>query len=70
MPGAGIDELDEIVKFYDAQLARFKSKAADPAKVAGVDPAKPPAGADVNELAAWTTVSRAILNLDETVTKE
>ena len=27
-------------------------------------------GADVNELAAWTTVARALLNLDETLTRE
>jgi hypothetical protein len=38
--------------------------------VAAVDPKNPPTDMDVNELAAWTTVSRAILNLDETVTRE
>ena len=27
-------------------------------------------GADLNELAAWTTVARVLLNLDETMTKE
>lgn len=64
------DEVGAIVKFYDEQQANFKAKKADAAKVAGVDPAKAPAGADVSELAAWTAVSRAILNLDETVTKE
>jgi mono/diheme cytochrome c family protein len=64
------EELTPIVAFYDAQLARFKGKAADAAKVAAVDPAKPPEGLDPSELAAWTAVSRAILNLDETVTKE
>jgi hypothetical protein len=30
----------------------------------------PPLGSDPNELAAWTTVARVLLNLDETVTKE
>ena len=29
-----------------------------------------PANTDLNELAAWTTVARALLNLDEAITKE
>jgi hypothetical protein len=64
------DELTQIVSFYDAQLSRFKTKNADAVKLTMIDPANPPKNIDVNELAAWTTVSRAILNLDETVTKE
>ena len=32
--------------------------------------ANKPQNVDVPELAAWTTVARSILNLDETVTKE
>jgi hypothetical protein len=27
-------------------------------------------GAEVKELAAWTTVARVLLNLDETITRE
>ena len=63
-------ELSQIVAFYQAQLERFKEKGADPVKVALADPEKAPKGLDVPDLAAWTTVCRAILNLDETVTKE
>ncbi|HEV8377475.1 MAG TPA: DUF1553 domain-containing protein, partial [Tepidisphaeraceae bacterium] len=63
-------ELAQIVAFYQAQLERFKQKGADPVKVALADPDKAPKGIDMPELAAWTTVCRAILNLDETVTKE
>ena len=29
-----------------------------------------PAGTDVKQLAAWTTISRVLLNLDETITRE
>ncbi len=63
-------ELTQVKTFYESQLKRFKEKAADPMPVAAVDPKNPPTDMDVNELAAWTTVSRAILNLDETVTRE
>jgi hypothetical protein len=41
----------------------------DAASVAGPG-ATDPARRDPVELAAWTAVARAVLNLDETVTKE
>jgi hypothetical protein len=63
-------ELGQILNFYDAQLKRFQAKDADPAQVALPDPSKPPKEMDLPELAAWTTVSRVMLNLDETVTRE
>jgi Protein of unknown function (DUF1553)/Protein of unknown function (DUF1549)/Planctomycete cytochrome C len=72
------DELIRLTTFLDHQLARFQSGELDAAKVAGRGPGQPPpspllappAGLNLNELAAWTTVARVILNLDETVTKE
>ena len=64
-------ELKAILDFYQAQLKRFREdKTLDPAVVALRDPAKKPQGMDLPELAAWTTVARSVLNLDETVTKE
>ena len=64
-------ELKAVTDFYEAQLKRFREdKTVDPAAVALRDPAKKPQGMDLPELAAWTTVARSILNLDETVTKE
>jgi hypothetical protein len=57
------DELGMLEKFYEAQKRRFASKELDPAKVAG------PGDGDVNERAAWTAVARALLNLDEAITK-
>ncbi len=73
------EELARLAGFYQHQLARFRSGELDAAKVAGLgvkDPPTPllspapPQGADAAELAAWTTVARVLLNLDETVTKE
>ena len=66
-PGDG--EIQALAAFHDRQLTRFRAGAADAGKVAGVDPGAA-GGADLAELAAWTTVSRALLNLDETITKE
>jgi hypothetical protein len=73
------DELARITAFYQHQLARFRSGELDATRVAGLgvkDPptpllsSSPPAGTDANEMAAWTTVARVLLNLDETVTRE
>jgi hypothetical protein len=63
-------ELTQITSFFESQLKRFKAKEANPAQVALADPKNPPKDMDLPELAAWTTVTRAMLNLDETVTKE
>ena len=57
-------------EFHDRQLARFQSKALSSTKVTGIDARNAGATKDISELAAWTTVARALLNLDETITKE
>jgi hypothetical protein len=64
------EEVATLSAFYKQQAARFRGGGADAQKVAVSDAVKLPAGADVNEVAAWTMVSRALLNLDEAVTKE
>lgn len=64
------EELKSLVAFHHHQLARFQAGKLDAAPIAGIDAKNPPTGVDVNDLAAWTTVARALLNLDETVTKE
>lgn len=57
------EELASISKFYKAQRTRFTDDPIRAATVAGaVDNAA--------ELAAWTATARAILNLDEFITKE
>ena len=56
-------ELAKIVEFCQRQRDRFEKKELDASKVAGV------AEGDVIERATWTAVARAVMNLDEVVTK-
>jgi hypothetical protein len=58
-------ESAHIVASYERQLAHYRSKRADAAKVLKEPPSK---GPDQPERAAWTLVANALLNLDETVT--
>ena len=64
------DEVSSVVKFYDQQLGRFKDGSLKAELVAVSEAMPKPAAVDVNELAAWTTVARTLLNLDEAITKE
>jgi mono/diheme cytochrome c family protein len=59
------DEVTSIIAFLDQQTARLRSKELDAVKIGGAD-----SKGDPIELASWTTVARALLNLDETITKE
>jgi hypothetical protein len=61
------DELKRIVASYTAQLARFQT---DPQAAARVIEGYAIKDADASEQAAWTLVANALLNLDETLTKE
>ena len=49
------------------QSAEYKTA---PNEAQAIVAAKPPAGMDVKQLAAWTTAARVLLNLDETITRE
>jgi hypothetical protein len=71
MPDAA--EAAALLGLYDKQLARFSAEGAKPWELAANDPAQPPAlplCVTAPQLAAWTAVSRVLLNLDETITKE
>ncbi len=59
----GDDEAAAVLKFFEAQKARFAGGEIQPAKMM-----KEEKGATA-EQAAWSAVVRAILNLDENVTK-
>jgi len=62
-------ELARVTAFHNHQLSRFGIRELDAVRVAGASTGSL-GGARLDELAAWTTVARVILNLDETVTKE
>jgi hypothetical protein len=71
------EEVARVQAYLNRQLARLRSGGLDAARIAspaGQPHPTPllalPRGVPLNELAAWTAVARAILNLDETVTKE
>ena len=62
-------ELQRLIALHDEALAIYKQDAKRAADMA-TNPLGPvPAGADVAELAAWTTVASVLLNLDETLMK-
>ena len=67
------EEQAELLALLAKQEQRFTGKDADAWKLATADPKNPPAipaAATPAKLAAWTAVSRVLLNLDETITKE
>ena len=62
-----------LIAMLAQQKARFQANAAKPWDLAANDPEHPPElpmGATPADAAAWTVVSRILLNLDETLTKE
>jgi mono/diheme cytochrome c family protein len=66
-------ETSELVSLLNRQRARFVSGEVNPWNMATNDPNKPfklPSGVKMEDVAAWTAVSRVLLNLDETITKE
>jgi mono/diheme cytochrome c family protein len=58
------DERMKLLQFYQAQLARFAT-----GELKAVELLEVKDGEHLNEQAAWTTVARVLLNLDETITK-
>jgi Protein of unknown function (DUF1553) len=57
------DEVSMLVHFYQTQRERLEHKQLDAAKIAGRG------ASEAIDRAAWTVLARAILNLDEAVTK-
>ena len=54
--------------YYRKQLGRLEAGELNGSEIAGTD--RIPKGRRLEELAAWTTAAKALLNLDETITKE
>ncbi len=66
-------EAATLLDLLHRQVHRFEKPGADPWSLAADDPKKPPqlpSGSTPAQLAAWTAVTRVLLNLDETITKE
>lgn len=66
------DEVATLTRFARDQHERFRLGLGDanPAEVTGLTKAGPDQEGTLTELAAWTTVARALLNLDEAISKE
>ena len=66
-------EATELLAFLNKQTHRFESGQSRPWDFAAANPDRPPPlpkKATPAQLAAWTAISRVLLNLDETITKE
>jgi len=66
-------ETSVLLKLLTDARKEFGERPKDAPQFAFADPKNPPplpAGATATDVAAWSTVTRAILNLDETITKE
>ncbi len=67
------EESSALLALLDKETERFSAGGVDPWALAVGDPnerPKLPEGTGPARLAAWTVVSRVLLNLDETITKE
>ena len=62
-------EKDELHKLLEGQIERYRKEPGEAKKLVTVGQAPLPANLDPPELAAWTAVCRAILNLHETITR-
>ena len=63
-------ELKHVLDLYDNQKSYFDGATDKAITVALVDPKNLPENVNLHSVAAWTTVSRVLLNMDETITKE
>jgi hypothetical protein len=66
-------ETVELLGLLKRQQGRFSAGELNPWNFATNDPDKPfvlPKGATMEQLAAWTAVTRVLLNLDEAITRE
>jgi hypothetical protein len=64
------EEQDKLLAFWQEQYEHFENDTADAVKVSTADLANMPADVNLHKAAAWAMVSRTILNLDETITRE
>ena len=63
-------ELRRLMAALATQYANFAGSTAAAVYVASADLEKIPEDLDLHKVAAWTMISRALLNLDETITRK
>ena len=63
------EEVTVLSKLLEKHLSEYQQDKASAQKLIHVGQAPVSANVDVPELAAWTNVARAILNLHETITR-
>jgi hypothetical protein len=63
-------ERHRLLAFWDEQYRYFEDRTAAAVSVAVPDPKQLPPEVNLHKAAAWAMVSRVVLNLDETITKE
>jgi hypothetical protein len=63
-------EMNEILSLLGEQENYFNDRTDKAITVAVQDPKKLPEDVNLHQVAAWTLVSRVLLNMDETITKE
>jgi len=63
-------ESKSLLNFWEVQYRHFEDRSAAALQVALASPTNVPPDVNIHKAAAWAMVSRAILNLDETITKE
>jgi hypothetical protein len=64
---ASADETAILVSLYRDHKSQYAAEPAAAAELSRVGDWQPPASLDAVELAAWTSVARAILNMHEAV---
>lgn len=63
-------EADALLALLAEERQAIEDDTARAITIALADPTKLPPGVNLHKIAAWTLVSRVLLNLDETLTKE
>ena len=63
------EEIETLLDLYRSQLEAFRNHGSSARALAFAKPAPSATGFDPPELAAWTSVSRTLLNLHETITR-
>ena len=66
----GATEMASLLDFYGEEFRYFEDRTSEALKVGLADPGNIPSDVNLHKVAAWAMVSRVLLNLDETITKE